>query len=162
MNKFYAWLFNALEGIDIPKQLLIKEYKKIKNFMLVGSSAAIINLGLVYFLIDICGLDTYVLRNIVNVVTMAISTCYAFYLNRIWTWSSTPQKHGRRLLKQYLLYNFITLGGIIIRIVLFALLDIQGVYHMFNVAFGIGIAAIFNFIMYDKHIFRKEHSRALK
>jgi dolichol-phosphate mannosyltransferase len=130
---------------------------KILKFLAVGGSAAVINLALVYALIDISGLDTFLLRNIVNIFAMVISTACAFVLNRRWTWHNIPKRNGNKLIKQYIFYNFITLGGIMIRIILFALLDLLGLYHLFNVAIGISLAAIFNFKMYDKHIFQEEN-----
>ncbi len=138
------------------KHVVIKKNRKITKFLLVGGSAALINLALVYALIDIVGLDTFLLRNIVNIIAMILSTAYAFILNRRWTWHKTPKTNGIKLIKQYIFYNFITLGGIVIRIILFALLDYAGLYHIFNVAIGISTAAIFNFKMYDKHIFQEE------
>ena len=141
---------------------MLKQYctfyqsRKIQKFIFVGGSAAVINIALVYALIDIGGLDTFLLRNIVNILAMIISTAYAFILNRRWTWHKAPKTSGIKLIKQYIFYNFITLGGIMIRIVLFALLDLAGLNHIFNVAIGISTAAIFNFKMYDKHIFQEE------
>lgn len=147
---------------------MLKQYcafyksNKLLKFLTVGGSAAVINLALVYALIDIGGLDTYFLRNIVNILVMVISTAYAFVLNRRWTWHSAPKKNGSNLIRQYIFYNFITLGGIIIRIILFALLDLAGLYHLLNVAIGISVAAIFNFKMYNKHIFQEGHTYEAK
>ncbi len=42
-----------------------------------------------------------------------------------------------------------------VRIVIFAALDNLGVFYLINVFFGIGIASILNFILYDKLIFRR-------
>lgn len=137
------------------KNFTIKKSKKFTKFFLIGVSAAFINLLLVYVLIELFGFDTFVFRNLVNIVAMLFSTTYAFMLNRRWTWYSIPKKSGNKLIMQYLLYIFISSFSILIRIVLFAILDFIGLYHLINVTFGIGIASVFNYLMYNKYVFRR-------
>ncbi len=61
----------------------------------------------------------------------------------------------KKLLGQFFLFNLAALAGILIRIVLFALLDLTGLYYPINVALDIGVAAVIDFILYDKIVFRR-------
>ena len=52
-------------------------------------------------------------------------------------------------------FNLAALTGISIRIILFAILEKWGVFYLLNVAFGIGLAATVDFIIYDKLVFKR-------
>ena len=129
---------------------------KLKRFLIIGTTAALLNLLLIYIMISILKFDSYVLRNISNILAMVVSMTFAFILNRCWTWRHIPYKTGGDLFTQYILYNSLTLIGLGFRALLFALLEYLGIFYLLNVSLGIGFAAIINFIMYDKHVFRKE------
>lgn len=147
-----------MNNIKIKRITKKIESQTFFKFATVGTSAAILNLALIFILVDLAGLETAVLRNVANVIAVLISTAYAFFINRRWTWNQAVVKTGGRLVWQYFLYNFITLTAITMRIILFAILDYFGVYYLLNVALGIGLVAVFNFLMYDKYVFGKEHT----
>lgn len=134
---------------------MIIEYHRIKKFLIVGGSAAIVNLAAMSLLVEILGFKTYLLKNIANMTSIEISIFYNFVFQRLWTWNDTPKKDGKNLMGQFFLFNSAALAGILIRIALFALLDLTGLYYLFNVAFGIGVAASIDFILYDKIVFRR-------
>ncbi len=129
--------------------------ERLKRFLFVGSSAAIVNFALMIFFVEVLSFNTYVLRNIANAISIEVSVFYNFLLSRFWTWGDAPKRQGKGLVSQFILFNLAALTGIIIRIIVFAVLDKLGVFYIVNVFLGISIAAIIDFILYDKLIFRR-------
>jgi len=105
--------------------------------------------------VEALSFDTYVLKNIANAISIEVSVFYNFLLSRIWTWGDAPKRQGIGLVSQFIFFNLAASTGILIRVIIFAILDKIGLYYLINVFFGIGVASIVNFILYDKLIFRR-------
>jgi len=58
--------------------------QKLFKFILGGGVSAIINLLLIFLIIDKLGFDTPTLRNIANVISIEISLLASFFIYRIW------------------------------------------------------------------------------
>jgi len=129
--------------------------KRLKRFLIVGSSAAILNFALMILFVETLSFDTAVLKNIANVISIEVSVFYNFLLSRIWTWGDAPKRQGKGLVLQFISFNLAALSGIVARIIIFAALDSFGVFYLVNVFCGIGVVAILDFILYDKLIFRR-------
>ena len=129
--------------------------ERLKRFLIVGSSAAIVNFALMIFFVEALSFNTYVLKNIANAISIEVSVFYNFLLSRIWTWGDALKRQGKGLVTQFISFNLAALTGILVRIIIFAALDNLGVFYLINVFLGIGIAAIVDFILYDKLIFRR-------
>ena len=133
----------------------MKLNERLKRFLIVGSSAAIVNFALMIFFVEALSFNTYVLKNVANAISIEVSVFFNFLLSRIWTWGDAPKRQGKGLVTQFIYFNLAALTGIIVRIIIFAALDNLGVFYLINVFLGIGIAAIIDFILYDKLIFRR-------
>lgn len=129
--------------------------ERIKRFLIIGFSAALVNLLLMALFVEVLGFKTYILKNIANVLAIEISITYNFIFQRAWTWKDAPKKVGNRLIAQFISFNLAAFTGIAIRIVFFAILEWWGVFYLLNVVFGIGLAATVDFILYDKFVFRR-------
>ena len=129
--------------------------ERLKRFIIIGSSAAIVNFALMIIFVEALSFDTYVLKNIANAISIEVSVFYNFLLSRIWTWGDAPKRQGIGLVSQFIFFNLAASTGILIRVIIFAILDKIGLYYLINVFFGIGVASIVNFILYDKLIFRR-------
>ena len=129
--------------------------KRLKRFLIVGSSAAILNFALMILFVETLSFDTAVLKNIANVISIEVSVFYNFLLSRIWTWGDAPKRQGKGLVLQFISFNLAALSGIVARIIIFAALDSFGVFYLVNVFCGIGVVATLDFILYDKLIFRR-------
>lgn len=147
---------------------MLREVKKIfktgrlKKFIIVGASAAIVNFGAMIIFVEILDFNEYFYKNIANILSIELSIIFNFYLSRQWTWFDAPQKKGKMLVGQLLYFNLAALTGIFMRIICFAALDRLEVFYIINVAIGIGIAAIVDFILYDKLIFRRSTNEKLQ
>ena len=119
--------------------------KKIVNFLLSGSLASLINIGIIYFLIYKIGFDTPILRNIANFIAIEISLIIGFFSYKIWVWKSRSWQLESILLHQLPLYNLAAIEIIIIRvIVIFPLLNWLNINPIINTLVGIIIGAILN------------------
>ena len=102
------------------------------------------------------GFDTPLLENVANATSMEVSIIYNFFLSRAITWADRHKEYGRRLFIQMLKFH-LTIGiTVLFRLGLFPLLQLLGVFYILNAAIGIAIAAVFNFVIYDTLIFKKE------
>ena len=131
-------------------------HERIKRFLIVGLSAAIANFLIISLFIELLGFNSYFLKNLANLLAIEISAVYNFCISRLWTWRDAPRKHGPNLVPQFLSFNLALLAGIVIRVILFAVLEKCGVFYLLNVALGIAVAAGIDFVLYDKLVFRRE------
>ena len=130
-------------------------YERIKRFLIVGTSAALVNFLSITILIELLGFQSYLLKNVANILAIEISTFYNFSVSRLWTWGDAPRKQGKSLIAQFISYNLAALTGITFRALLFPVLEKLGVFYLFNVALGIGMAATLDFILFDKLVFKR-------
>lgn len=130
--------------------------ERISKFLIVGTSAAIVNFLFISFFIEIMGFKSYFLKNLANILAIEISAVYNFSVSRFWTWKDAPRKYGKNLVGQFISFNLALLAGIVIRVILFAVFEKWGIFYLLNVSIGIGIAAGIDFILYDKLVFRRE------
>ena len=128
---------------------------RVKRFLIIGSSAALVNFLLMILFVEVFWFKTYFLKNVANISSIEISIFYNFVLSRLWTWVDAPKKQGKSLIAQFISFNLAALTGIGIRVVVFAILEKWGVFYLLNVAFGIGLASTVDFILYDRLVFRR-------
>ena len=129
--------------------------ERIIKFLVVGCSAAVVNFLLMAVFIEFFGFKTYFLKNLANILAIEISAVYNFSISRLWTWRDAPRKQGKSLVAQFISFNLALLTGIVLRIVLFAILEKWRVFYLLNVAIGIGVAACIDFVLYDRFVFRR-------
>jgi dolichol-phosphate mannosyltransferase len=128
----------------------------IGKFLIVSGSAVILNLLLLYVLVNYLGFNNTWGQNFANVISMELSIIYNFFLSRAITWKDRYQEQGRGLFIQIIKFH-VTIGiTILFRLGLFALLQFLGVHYLINAAIGIAVSAVFNFFVYDALIFKKE------
>jgi dolichol-phosphate mannosyltransferase len=125
------------------------------KFLIVGLSAAIVNISLMILLVDGFGYRTFFLKNLANLLSIEISIVYHFVLSRAWTWRDAPRKEGRDLIAQCLSFHAANLVGMAARVIIFATLERLGIYYIFNVTVGIGVAAAVSFVLYDRIVFKR-------
>jgi len=132
--------------------------ERIVKFLIVGCSAAAVNFLLITILIELMGFKGYFFKNLANILAIEMSAVYNFSISRLWTWKDAPRKQGKGMIGQFVSFNLALLAGIVIRIILFAVLEKWGVFYLLNVGLGIGIAACIDFILYDRFVFKRERT----
>jgi dolichol-phosphate mannosyltransferase len=138
---------------------IVQLTERLKKFIVVGSSAAAVNFALMIFFVEVLSFQTYLLKNIANIISMETSVFYNFLLSRFWTWGDAPKKQGKRFILQFLSFNLAAIAGLSLRIVIFAVLDRFDVHYIVNVFIGAGTVAVMDFILYDKLVFRRKPNK---
>jgi putative flippase GtrA len=127
---------------------------RVVRFCVVGGIAAVINLAVMYCFVTVMAFDTFVLRNIANVLSLVCGMSAAFILNRAWTWWDAKREAGTALVRQFLMFCSAATLGIALRIGSFGLIDyFWTISYLVNVTIGIGLAATIDFILYDHIVF---------
>ncbi len=128
----------------------------IGKFLIVSGSAVLLNLLLLYLMVNYLGFNSSWGQNVANVISMELSIIYNFFLSRSITWKDRYQEKGNKLFVQIIKFHVAIGITLLFRIGLFALLQRLGVQYLVNAAIGIAISALFNFLVYDALIFKKE------
>jgi dolichol-phosphate mannosyltransferase len=128
---------------------------RVFKFLLGGGLAALVNLLLIYWMIEQLGLNTPVLRNIANVIAIEISLLFSFFIYRIWVWPGGAWTVREVLLKQLPLYHLSAGASVIARIfVIFPVLDWLKVNYAINTLVGVVVSASINYLISDKLVFK--------
>jgi dolichol-phosphate mannosyltransferase len=128
----------------------------IMKFILVSGSAVVLNLLLLYLLVNYLGFNTHWGQNIANAISMEVSILYNFMLSWSITWKDRQREKGVRFLLQIVKFH-LTIGiTILFRLGLFALLQLTGLHYVLNSAIGIGLASLFNYFVYDTYVFKRK------
>ncbi len=122
------------------------------KFLVVGLGGVFVNYLVMIVLVEVCGFQSHILKNIANLTALEVSMFNNFIFNRMWTWVDAPKKH---LVMQFISFNLASYPGILLRMAIFAILDMIGIHYTINVAVGIIISTILNFVMYDKFVFKR-------
>jgi dolichol-phosphate mannosyltransferase len=142
-------MFNIIIYVKRRKEIIGK-------FFFVSGSAVLINLLLLFLLVNYLGFESNWEQNAANAISMELSIIYNFLLSRSITWKDRRQESGGKLLFQIVKFH-ITIGiTVAFRLGLFALLQMLGVQYIINAAIGVAISALFNFVIYDALIFKKK------
>ena len=135
------------------------ELERILLFVVGGGSAAIVNLVLAYIGIDLLGFSSDLQQNYVNLVAMEISLVYSFLVYRIFVWRIKTWDTAQVFLRQLPLYHLSAGTGVLVRVLLFPLLQLLGVHYLINVALGVLIGAAFNYVLIDNFVFKESINR---
>ncbi len=133
--------------------------ERILLFLVGGGSAAVVNLVLAYVGVDLLGLNSDLQQNYVNIVAMEISLIYSFLIYRAFVWRIKTWDTAQIFLRQLPLYHLSAGTGILIRVLLFPLLQLLDVHYLLNVALGILVGAAVNYVLTDNFVFKDTTNR---
>jgi dolichol-phosphate mannosyltransferase len=139
--------------------MLTKLYNnKIFRFLIAGGVAFVINLVLIYALIDGLGFNTPFLRNVANIISIEISLIASFFIYRIWVWTGGDWTIKDVLLIQLPLYHLSAGLAVLLRVLLiFPFLDWLKVSPGVNTLIGVLIGAGINYVASDSLIFKPKN-----
>ncbi len=139
--------------------LVSPKLKRILLFFVGGGSAAVANLALVYVGVDLLGLSSELQQNYVNLVAMEISLVYSFFVYRAFVWRVKTWEADRIFLRELPIYHLSAGTGILVRALLFPLLQLLGMHYLPNVALGIVVGAAANYVLTDSFVFKDLSNR---
>ncbi len=133
--------------------------ERILLFLVGGGSAAIVNLVLAYVGVDLLGLSSELQQNYVNLVAMEISLVYSFFVYRAFVWRIKTWDKAHVLLRQLPLYHLSAGAAVLVRTLLFPLVQLLGVHYLSNIALGILVGAAMNYVLIDNFVFKNVTSK---
>ncbi|MBW4604819.1 MAG: glycosyltransferase [Calothrix sp. FI2-JRJ7] len=138
--------------------MLIKILRsKLLKFLLGGGLSALLNVLLIYILIEKLGFQTSLLRNAANLISIEISLVFSFFVYRIWVWTGGNWKVKDVLFRQIPLYHVSAGSAVIIRIFLiFPVLDWLGINYAINTLIGVIVSASINYCISDRFVFKNK------
>lgn len=125
---------------------------RIGRFLLSGGTTAVANLLLLFGLVTILGMRGGWREDVANLLALELSALFQFALCRQWVWKETSQAPLWRDLLAFHGAIVLTLTG---RALLFSALRQAGLHYLPNSVLGIGLAAVANYLLYDKVVFGK-------
>jgi len=129
--------------------------QKVFKFLIGGGVAAVINLLLIFGLIEWLGFNTPTLRNIANVISIELSLLASFFIYRVWVWPGGIWTIREVLWRQIPLYHVSAGAAVITRIfIVFPFLDRLGVNYAINTLVGVLLSAVINYLISDRLVFK--------
>ena len=102
-------------------------------------------------------MDSFILKSLANFLAMGIGAIAAFFLHRAWTWDDAIRFHGAALLQQFVRFAGSLAVGVGSRIAMFAAMDyFFSIAYLLNVTIGIAFAAIVDYFLYEKLVFKQK------
>ncbi len=135
---------------------IFKNRHRIIPFLFVGGTAFLINWGL-FGLLRAAGMTTRNQVFLAFFISMELSIIYNFVLQYRWTWKDTPRLRGQALFKKMVVFHGALGVGIILRTILFPVGQVLQIQDDLNLVIGVGAAALIDFFLYNKVVFKKAH-----
>ena len=127
---------------------------RFTRFLMLGGSEAIVNLLLMYILVDVCNWETPIGRNLANAIALEVSLIYSFFVYRTFVWGDQANEFQARAFNQLLRYHGAAGVVNLVRfLVVFPSLDWIGVHHLANTLFGKAIGCIVNYSISMQFVF---------
>lgn len=130
--------------------------RRIIPFLFVGGTAFLINWGLFRLLLA-AGMGTRIQVFLAFFISMELSIIYNFFLQYRWTWKDTQRLRGQALFKKMMIFHGALGVGMILRTVLFPVGQVLQIQDDLNLVIGVGAAALIDFFLYNKVVFKKTH-----
>jgi len=129
---------------------LILKYKRFIKFCIVGGIGALIDLGILIFLVEIFAIPVL----LANVISFTLAVMNNFILNKIWTFNCKSKQY----LKQFTQFLLISLIGLLINIILMHFLILLGFYYILAKIIIIVIISLWNFFANKYWTFKLRHT----
>jgi dolichol-phosphate mannosyltransferase len=121
-----------------------REWMRIFKFGLVGLSGIVINLGILFLLVEFAHLD----KMLASLIAIELSIINNFIWNDLWTFSTVENRKLSSWWHRLLAFNVVSLGGVAINLgIFYALTSWFAVYYLLAQLVGILLAFSWNFFV---------------
>ncbi|WP_186708914.1 GtrA family protein [Euhalothece natronophila] len=128
---------------------------KLIKFLVAGATTTLVNVLLIFFFVEVMGLNTPSLRNLANIIAIELSVLLTFFIYRVWVWPMKEFNFRDILFRQIPMFHMVAGLAISLRVlILFPLLDYIGVNYIINTIIGIAVGSVLNYFVSDRFIFR--------
>jgi len=138
----------AVPGIRFP--WMKKHLEQGLKFALVGSSAAMIDLGSLAIFVELFGVDP----RVAVIPSTLLAVTYVFLLNKHFTFKNKERQYLRQALKFAVVYGL----AVILNLALFRLFFWLGIYYLLSKMLAIGILAAWNYSLSHFFVFAKRRA----
>jgi dolichol-phosphate mannosyltransferase len=121
-----------------------REWKRVFKFGLVGISGIVVNLGILYFLVEFLLVN----KDLASTVAIEFAILNNFLWNDLWTFPSDENRKLPNRWHRLVAFNIVSAGGALINLGIFVILTKWfAVYYMAAQFIGILIGFIWNFMV---------------
>lgn len=121
-----------------------REWKKVLKFGMVGLSGILVNLALLFLLVEYAHFN----KDLASPVAIEISILNNFIWNDLWTFAAEKDRRFSSRWHRLAAFNMVSIGGAVINYVIFLVLTGWfAVYYMAAQFIGILVAFIWNFMV---------------
>jgi dolichol-phosphate mannosyltransferase len=133
----------------IDKKFIIRFVK----FGIVGGSGVFVNMFLLWF----CKDQLDIPLAIASLIAIGVSIFTNFVLNNYWTWKDDSTKNKYSFIhRMWRYYITASLSAAINYVTLLLLSEYIGIYYLIANLIGIGLGMVFNFVLGEFWVFKKE------
>jgi dolichol-phosphate mannosyltransferase len=126
-----------------------REWKRVFKFGIVGISGIVVNLGILFFLVEFLILD----KDLASLVAIEFSILNNFIWNDLWTFDSVENRRVASRWHRLAAFNIVSVGGAAINYAIFLVLTSWfAVYYLLAQLIGILIAFVWNFLINRRFI----------
>jgi putative flippase GtrA len=138
-------------------RLWLSARARVLRFALVGSTCGLIQLGLLHVLVE-----AEVQANLANLAAFAISAQVNFILSQFFTWRDrwAPSLGRPGLISRLFLFNGSVATTGVVNQSVFGLANLF-IWYLPAAALGIAVAAVTNFLLNDRIVFRLANSQRI-
>lgn len=123
-----------------------REWKKVFKFGIVGISGIVVNLGILYLLVEQAGLNGYPASLIASAIAIEISILNNFIWNDLWTFRSQETRKFSSRWHRLVTFNIVSAGGAAINWGIFLILNGGfGIYYLAAQFIGTLLGFVWNF-----------------
>jgi len=134
----------ALFSISHHENAAWKEWKRVFKFGLVGISGILVNLGILYLLVEFFLIN----KDFASAIAIEVAILNNFIWNDLWTFPSEESRKVSNKWHRLVAFNVVSAGGALINIGIFIILtNWFTVYYMTAQFIGILIGFIWNFMV---------------
>lgn len=121
-----------------------REWKRVFKFGIVGLSGIVVNLGLLFLLVE----SAFLNKDLASLIAIEFSILNNFIWNDTWTFRSNEDKKFSSRWHRLLAFNIVSIGGAVINYGVFLILSKWfGVYYLLSQLIGILVAFVWNFFI---------------
>ncbi len=121
-----------------------REWKRVFKFGIVGISGIVVNLGILFILVEFFAMN----KDVASPIAIEFSILNNFIWNDLWTFSSVGNQKVSSRLHRLVTFNAVSVGGAVINYAIFLMLTSWfAVYYLAAQLIGILIAFVWNFLL---------------
>jgi dolichol-phosphate mannosyltransferase len=121
-----------------------REWKRVFKFGMVGLSGILVNLGILYFLVEFA----YVDKILASLIAIELSVLNNFIWNDLWTFGSAKYRKVSSRWHRLVAFNVVSAGGVAINLgIFFILVNWFSVYYILSQFIGILIGFGWSFLI---------------